>query len=215
MKRITVCMLLVLATAALKAQFISDVQSSRPFYQLPQGVQGNPFTNSNWSTGVIKTIRGVEHRDLRIKYDVYSRQLVFQADENMYQFTEPVKEFTLDAGPGGKQATFLKSSLVHNLLPGEFVQVLAAGKVNFYKHYRKIEVETAQYNAVSAKNLEDKNSFFVIRENTLTAVTFSKKQLETVLQDKWSQVAAFMDQNNHSAKNEAGWSAAIAFYNTL
>lgn len=208
--------ILLFISSAASAQFISDAATGRQFYQSSdQSIEGVPFYNKAWNSGIIRTTRGMEYSNLQLKYDIYTRVLVFNVNDSMYRFTEPVKEFELNLS-NQKVARFINSSMVHNLLPGDFVQELAKGKVNFYKHYKKVIVEIAAYNSVKGtKQFEDKNTFYVIRDNNLSEVTLNKKSLEEKLKDKWQEVSSYMDKNQLSAKSEAGWIAAFQYYNGL
>lgn len=217
MKKITLLFTAILGCYSMQAQFISDPGSNKPLYSSPgNNIQGNPFLNTNWSSGVIRTERGMEYSNLFLKFDVYNSELVFNVNDSMYRFTEPVKEFLLNT-PNGKAmaAKFIKSSFVHNLLPAGFVQEVVKGKMCLYKYYKKDIVETTSYNMVAQKQFEDRVSYYVIIDNTLKPVSLNKKTLEEILKDKWVQVSTQMDQNGFSAKNEAGWVGAITYYNSL
>lgn len=217
MKKITLFLIFISVATVLKAQFISDATSNRPFYQMPANIQGSPFYNSNWMPGIIRTERGIEYSNLLLKFDVFNEQLVFSVNDTMFRFTEPVKEFVLNSPSNEKNNSvkFIKSAFVHNLLPVGYVQELCKGKVNFYKSYKKVVVELAAYNSVATKQFEDKVTYFIIKDNNLTLIILNKKQAEEIFNDKWVQVAAYMQENHLSAKNEAGWIAAFAYYNSL
>ena len=216
MSKVLLAFSLLFISSGAFAQFISDAATGRPFYQASDPtIAGVAFYNKEWNAGVIRTIRGVEYNNLQLKYDIYTKVLVFHVKDSMYQFTEPVKEFELNMD-SKKVARFINSSLVHNLLPGNFVQELVKGKLHFFKHYKKVIVEIAAYNSVNGtKQFEDKNTFYIIRDNNLLEVNLNKKNLEEKLKDKWPEVSSYMEKNQLSAKNEAGWVAAIQYYNGL
>ena len=216
MNKILLAFFLLLVSSTAFAQFISDAATGRPLYSASDAnIGGVAFYNKDWNAGVIRTTRGMEYNNLQLKYDIYTKVLVFNVNDSMYRFTEPVKEFELITGDK-KVARFINSSLVHNLIPGEFVQELVKGKLIFYKHYKKVVVEIAAYNSVNgAKQFEDKNTFYVLSDNNLAEVSLNKKNLEAKLKDKWAEVGTYMEKNQFSAKSEAGWVAAIQYYNTL
>ncbi len=217
MKKNVLLLIFISVSAVLNAQFISDVTSNRPFYQMPANIQGNPFFSSNWMAGTILTERGIEYSNLLLKFDMYNGQLVFGVNDSMFRFTEPVKEFVLKNPSNEKinSAKFINSAFVHNLLPSGFVQELCKGKVNFYKSYKKVVVELAAYNSVATKQFEDKVTYFIIKDNNLTSIILNKKQAEEIFKDKWVEVASYLEQNQLSAKNEKGWAAAVLYFNSL
>lgn len=218
MKKLFFLFALVLFFSVANAQFLSDgAGSNRPLYQASLDVQGSPFLYNNWSDGSIINEKGVQYTQMRLKFDVYKNVLVFNINDTMFRFNDAVKEFVLNNyGPKATAPVkFIKSTFVHNLLPTQFVQELVTGKAGLYKHYKKTIIELASYNLVSNKTFEDRSSFFFILDNNLTAVQLSKKSLQTVLGDKWAKVDEYMQQNNLSPKSEAGWIAAITYFNTL
>lgn len=184
---------------------------------MPANIQGNSFLSTVWKSGVIRTERGIKYRNLLLKFDAYNNQLVFQLNDSIFRFTEPVKEFILHTTSEEKTVgeKFIKSSLLHSLLPGDFVQMLATGKLKMYRHYKKIVVALAAYNAVSTKQFEDNISYYIVRDNILWPFILNKKKAEEMFKDKWVEVAAYMEQNKLSLKNETGLVAAVTFYNSL
>lgn len=199
-----------------ESQVISDAFSGKPLYQQNDpNLAGTVFFSKNWHPGIIRTNRGIEYNQLQLNFDIYQQMLVFMINDSIYHFTDPVKEFEFNMG-NGRNVKFVESNQIHNLLPGNFVEELVKGKLNLYKHYKKIVVEISAYNSVSGtKQLEDKNTYFVIRDNQLTEISLNKKKLSELLSDKWKEVESFLGKNLLSAKTEAGWAQAIQFYNTL
>lgn len=217
MKKLSLLSGMILLLYAANAQFISDAATGRPLYQSPSNVQGSPFLNNNWCDGNIISERGVNYTKMRLKFDVYTNELVFNINDSSFRFLDPVKEFVLSL-PGSKtdaQAKFIKSSYVNEKLPAGFVQEILKGKIGLYKHYKKNIVDVAGYNTVNTKTFEDRITFYILRNGNAEIVSLSKKSLQEILADKWTQVEQYMQQNNLSAKNEAGWTAAITYYNSL
>lgn len=217
MKKLSLLATMILLLNAAHAQFISDAGTNRPLYQIPADIQGSPFLNNNWSDGNIVSENGVNYTKMRLKFDVFRNELVFNINDSAFRFNDPIKEFVLSL-PGNKTGgtvKFIKSSLIHSKLPGEFVQELVNGKIALYKHYKKNVVEVASYNLASNKVFEDRLTFYILKNGEAELVTLSKKTLQEVVADKWAQVDAYMQQNNLSSKNEAGWTAAITYYNSL
>jgi hypothetical protein len=217
MKKILSFFTLLLLTHIGNAQFISDPGTNKPIYYSQPDIQGSPFANTKWSNGIIITEKGLSYDNLLFKYDAYLHELVFQINDSTYRFTEPVKEFTINNFDGKTEniSRFVKSSSIHNLLPGLFVQQLANDKVSFYKHYKKIITETTNYGAAAGKQFEDKISYYIIVNNQLRLVVLSKKVLKDVLDDKWTEVDHYMGKNKLSPKSESGWARAIEYYNSL
>jgi predicted RecB family nuclease len=198
------------------SQFISDATTGKPYYQASDvNIEGTPLLTS-WSKGVIKTVKNTVIENLFLNYDVYTKTVLFKINDSIYQFTEPVKEFVLE-NEKGEKVKFVKSGMVHNLLPGEFAEELVTGKMNLYKHYKKVIIEVADYNSVRGKKMYDnKNSFYTVIDNQLTLIpSLSKKQLEQIMGSKWRSVLAYMEQNKLSFKSQDGWIAAINHYNSL
>jgi hypothetical protein len=199
------------------AQFISDPGTNKPIYSGQPDIQGSPFANTKWSNGVIITEKGISYDNLLFKYDAYLHELVFQINDSTYRFTEPVKEFMIHKidGKTASISRFVKSSSIHNLLPGLYVQQLVNDKVSFYKHYKKIITETTNYGAAAGKQFEDKISYYIIVNNQLRLVVLSKKSLKDLLDDKWAEIDQYMEKNKLSPKSESAWAMVIEYYNGL
>lgn len=217
MKKVTIFVLMCLSVHYATAQFISDPGTNRPLYQSASDVQGNPFFNSNWCDGSIISESGINYTKMRLKYDVFRNEIVFNINDSSFRFLDPVKEFVLNV-QGNKSETvvkFIKSSTVNEKLPGLFVQELTKGTIGFYKHFKKVVVEVTGYNMASNKSLEDKNTYYIVQNGNSQSVSLNKKNLEEIMGAKWQQVNTYMEKNNLSAKAEAGWIEAINYVNTL
>lgn len=200
----------------VNAQFIADPMSNKPFYSFNGDINGNPLIFKGWNNGTIRTARGVVYTNIKLNYDATTNTLLFNINDSMFRFAEPAKEFTIDADkPGMPARKFVASEDVHDLLPRKFVQVLAEGQVQLYKHYKKNLIEVSDYNSAGRKVVEEKITYHVVRNGVLTPVVLGKKALQELLNDRWKDVDGYISQNNISVKSEEGWIKVITFYNSL
>lgn len=195
---------------------ISDPMNNRPYYGNNSNVEGNLFFTNKWSAGSIKTKSGIHYTNMTLKFDVLNNDVVFLINDSSFSFAEEIREFVLNTGgKNGAAARFVSSSSVNSSLPRKYVLVLAEGKLGFYLHQKKSIVTTTGYNMADRKILEDQNTYYVVFNDNAKSVGLNKKNLEELMGAKWQAVSAYMEQNNLSAKSEAGWIAAINYYNTL
>lgn len=196
--------------------FINDPLSNRPYYQKGSDIDGSPFFNNNWSAGSIKTQKGIHYTGMVLKFDVLADVVVFLINDTMFTFADPIREFTLTTGgKNGMSAKFANASLIHNQLPGTFVQVLAEGNMSFFRHLKKTIVTFSAYNSTGKKSIEDQSGYYILHNGEVKQVNLNKKVLENIIGSRWAQVNSYMEQNGLSAKSEQGWAAAIIYYNTL
>ena len=188
-----------------KAQVISDPQSNRPYYSSLNDQTGNPLILDSWESGTILSEKGIRYKGIQVNYDAIQKSVVFKTGESVYLFNEPVQEFTVGPDAEGRIRRFVRSDKTHPELPAVFIEVLASGRICFYKHVAKSVVEVTDYNSVPRKNIESKTSYFLTQDGKLKRVILSKKGLQEALPDHSTRLESFMSQNGLSPKNEADW----------
>jgi hypothetical protein len=57
--------------------------------------------------------------------------------------------------------------------------------------------------------------YYIYKGSKSDPIRITKKELETLLSDKWDKVSQYMSQNNLSGKDEKSFAAAINYYNSL
>ena len=194
-------------------QVISDPQSNRPYYNSLSGQTGSPLILDDWEEGTILSEKGIRYKGIQVNYDAIQKSVVFKTGESVYLFNEPVQEFTIGVNPDGRIRRFVRSDKTHTELPPAFVEVLASGRIGFYKHIAKTVVEVTDYNSMPRKSIEGKTSYYLIRDGRSIRATLSKKGLQEALPDWTSKLESFISQHGLSPKSESDWIRIIEYCN--
>ncbi len=196
------------------AQVISDPLSNKPYYTASSEQSGNPLVTEGWNAGTILGENGTRYKGILVNYDLLQKKVVFKLKEELiYIFNDPIKEFTIDAGVGGKNRRGVRWGHVHAQLPGLFVEVLASGSIGFYKQVVKSIIEVTDYNSMPRKVIEEKINYYLLRDGNLQRTSLSKKGLQEAFAEKQASVDAFIKKETLSAKNEADWIRIIDHLN--
>jgi hypothetical protein len=195
-----------------QAMVLIDPVTNRPFNtDKYSAVRGTPFLNENWQKGSAISQRGI-YQNLELKLDAYENVLYFNKEDVPYEFQENIISFQTFSN--GDTLKYLKGISASNLKPGQYVQVLAEGKINFYRSDIKTISEMSEINAGIVKSFITSTRYFINRDGKTELVKLNKDIL-AYMKDKEDRVNDFMDSNKISAKKEADFKKIITFYNGL
>lgn len=213
-RRTALLFLSFVSIAAVRAQVISDPLSNKPYYSSPSDRSGSPLILPDWGNGTILSENGTRYKGIQVNFDALQKAVVFKIEENIYLFNEPVKEFTVDNNAEGRTRLFVRSDNVHPQIPASFVEVLASGKNGLYKLVSKSVVELTDYNSVARKVIEEKKTYFFVREGKLQQVVLNKKGVQEIQSVCGTGLEAFMREQGLSGKSEADWIKLIEYCNS-
>lgn len=188
---------------------------------LPQAteIHGSPFLNDEWTKANIITVNGVIFKNTQVKFDMYGNKFIYNKDGVAYELGPAVASVILfpDASDTTKKMVFKKGYAVNNIIPAtKFVQVLVEGNSSLLKNYKMETEEYTEYgDATKHQRFKETEQYFVLSNSQYTQVTINKKNFESILQPKWSQMEPWLKKNNITGKDEKGWAAAFVYYNTL
>lgn len=212
--------LIQFSLAAAQQTFISDKATGRPYMvQQYNDVQGSPFLSEDWKKASVTDASGTTFIGVLIKFDAYSNKFLFNHNGNAYEFVTDISEveITPELSDSPDSIIFKKGFAINGKIsPDKYVQVLAAGKVNFVKHIYKVIEERSEY------NVPGKIRSFVLR----TAYYFSlngiwqnekpgNKFFESLLKDKWKTVETYIKEYSLNVKKEEDAVRIISYYNSL
>jgi len=188
---------------------------------IPQATQvhGSPFLSDDWTKAIITTVSGTVFKNTLLKFEVYSNKFIFKKDDAAYELGPTVASIVLfpNEDDTTKKMVFKKGFSINNqITPGKFVQVLAEGNTSLLKFYKMETEDYTEYgDATKYQRFKESEQYFVLNNNQYTPTTINKKNLESLLQPKWAQMEPWLKKNNVTGKDEKGWVAALAYYNSL
>lgn len=176
-----------------------------------KGTEGSPYL-ADWEHADIIFTSGGEIKDLLVRYNVLSNQLLYQENNKTYQMGAPDSISELKFPD--------KTFIYREYLPGKktFFEVLLKGEVTLLTKY-EIEVTPANYNeALFSGNKNDvlfiKQKLYLQRGTSIVPIN-NKTMLLEVLNDKKVEVTNFMKKERLSFKKKQDMSILIAYYNQL
>jgi len=215
-------MALVLACLTTQAQVIHDVQGKPYMEQSYTEVEGNPLLVNNWVEGAIDFVNG-KTVTIKVKYDLVKDALLFQnkSDTTAMYFVEPVKAFKLN-NPVGEESDILLPIFnsgyptIDSQTPASFYQVIARGKTQLLKHYRKVIRSDRAFNsATTVKTFVLTDIYYLFANNQISRIKPNQKNILTALSDKAEQLKAYMKSNAIDYKSDVSLAKLFDYYNSL
>ncbi len=174
-------------------------------------IKGSAFLYDKWLPGSATSSHGI-YKNLKLKLDAYESVLYFNKEDESYEFQEPVSSFVI--ANNNDSLRFIKGLTSNGLKPEQFVQVLASGKLNFYRSDIKTVSEMSEINAGMVKTFINSTRYYIIKDGK-TEITRLNKEIVEYMNDKKEQVKNYIDANNLSTKKEPDIANLIRYYNTL
>ena len=112
---------------------------------------------------------------------------------------------------------FKKGYAINNTIKADkYLQVLAEGRNSLLKSYQKEIEEYSEYgDANKFKRFNDKENYYLLQDGQYKLVNLNKKNLENVFGNQYNKIEALLKEKDLSAKDEAGWIAAINYSNAV
>lgn len=181
-------------------------------------VTGSPDINVDWADGSITRKSGKQYTNLKLRYDAYNDQVVFEDPQNgnsLVPAFADVNGFTMKSNDG--DMTFANGfPAVDNQTPASFYQVIAPGKTELLKHYTKTVKESQGFgDGSTTKNFDDAETYYIFKNGSMTKVKADEKDITAALSDKSQQLTAYAKSNHLGFKKESDLNKIFAYYNTL
>lgn len=223
MNKFILCfMALLLAFLTSHAQIMHDLQGKPYMEQAYTEVDGNPLLINNWVEGIIDFVNGKTVK-VKVKYDLVKDVLLFQnkSDTTAMYFIEPVKGFTLNNA-------FINESNILPLVfnsgypaidaqtPASFYQIIAPGKMQLLRHYRKaIRTDQAFNSATVTKTFAYTDFYYLYADNKIIRIKPSQKSILAAMANKSTEIQAYLKNNTVDYKNDAALAKLFNYYNSL
>jgi hypothetical protein len=184
------------------------------------GIEGSPFFNDDWATGLVTLADGRTFKDMSLKYNVYTDEVYFKDQGGETRaFSNPVSEFKIISTENGNSGSKdFKSG--YTIIPGytakSFFQVLSEGTVQLLKKYRRVVSETTGIDlGTVTKKFTDKESYYMIISGTATLVKKDKKAILTLLNNKQTELEAYIKAHKLDLKNDDDLANLVNYYNSI
>jgi len=218
MKNLIILLLFISNVIALNAQdnILIDPVTSRTFdSQKYSEIRGTPFLYEKWINGSVTIHRGV-YKNQQLKLDVYTNTLLFEKDGGAYEFYEPVLGFTLTPNPSDSSSYmyFINGVSSNALKPEQFVQVLAKGRLNFYRSDIKLVSDMNEINRGVVKIFNNSTRYYFKDSTQAQLMKLSQKDILGLMNDKKAIIEEYMNRNKLNLKKEKDVAELVKFYNS-
>lgn len=179
-------------------------------------IKGSPFMIDKWIEGSVITANGI-YPKLMLKYNAYENLLVFNNNDEPYEFQEKILGFSLMPKPGDNTSTLhFKNGLSGNgIQPQQFLQVLAEGNINLYKYYGKQVSEMSEINAGMVKTFTTNIQYYINNSSVLKFIKLNSNDFLQLMSSKRELIDKYLSEKKLSLKKEADFIEIIQYYNSL
>lgn len=180
-------------------------------------VVGSPYLSDDWSNGSVKTYNGKVIDNLSLRYNVYEKQIQFQADNNIYFLGSPdsLLLVTLD----DKHFLYLSFEDKNGLQKDYFEDLSGDGEAQLLLRHTVIIIKSNYNVALNAGEKNDRlehKSFYYIRKGS-SVVLIDKKgdNLYNLLSEKSKELHDFVSLYHLSFTNKYHLKRMVEYYNSL
>ncbi len=181
-------------------------------------IKGSPYFSDKWLKGKVFLSDRVWFDNLQIKFDQYNNSFIVNWHDTAFQISPAVKQIILYLGSDTLNGLVFRNGYAINekINTKTYLEVLAEGKMSFLKYPKKeIDDYTEYGDATKYKRFEEVDRYFIFVNEDFKEVTLTKKNLEDVLPDKWTQVSEYLAKYKVNLKAQDGWKLVIGYYNGL
>ncbi len=181
------------------------------------GIEGSPFFNDDWETGIVMLADGRTFKDMSLKYNIYKDELYFK-DPNgeTKSFSTPVKEFKIEGGNSNSKDFKNGFTNISGYTAQSFFQVLSEGSVQLLKKHRCLVTETTGIDlGTVTKKFTVKESYYIIISGVATLIKKDKKSILALLSNKQGELETYIKTNKLDLKNDDALAKLINYYNSI
>ena len=210
---------LLLQYSSSNAQRLVNLSSmGETFYRIKEApikdIEGIPYLNENWTSGLVKMIGNDEIDVDSLNFDIYSNKLLFQSNGLTYSVSDNnnVEHFVI----GNSKFVNLKNPDFKGL----FFELLSNGsKIKLLKLYKcdivKGKPSDGIIPAVNDKFRISKELYVLNIDNGIKKLSGSKSDILNLMNDKKSEIEKFVKGNKINIKKEKDLIELFNHYNSL
>lgn len=187
-------------------------------------VVGSPYLFDEWHTGSVALNNGKLFDSLLLKYNVKDDDVYFKnADDSPMAFKDGVRSFTLI--DDNKKSHIFRNGYANapGITDRSYLEIIAAGKVQFLKKESKSIVDTKEYGSgVTERRFMQSAKYYLYIDpedktgkGKMILVKKDQKSILNALKDKEEELIDYIQKNALNLKNEEDIVKTINYYNTL
>jgi hypothetical protein len=182
-------------------------------------VKGSPYVFSDWAIGTVQTSKGI-YNNINVMYSELDDQIYFKnKEQEMVQFADPVKDFTLSYQQDGNQVLAHYRNGYTNIAGSSnnaFFEILTDGKVQLLKKTtKKVREEVVYGSTESNKNFLTTIRYYIVTPEKGILVKKDKKSVFAALGSKQNELEEYTKKNSIDFKKDDDLVKLITYFNSL
>lgn len=181
------------------------------------GVVGSPYLNDEWSKGTITLHNGQIIEDLPMKYNVYLKEMHYQADNNVYVLGAPDSVLFINLGdrrfmylPFEEKKTNTQKDYFE-LITGNVSQLLVRHTITRLESNYNIALNAGEKN----DRLEPKSDYYLRKDNAILLIDKKGESLYQLLADKSKEIRKFVSDNRLSFNRGEDLKRIVEYYDSF
>jgi len=183
--------------------FLEDVEGRPLKLKGIDEVEGSPFLYEDWKKGSVTFNQGSVLSGVDLKFALFGNQLFFRKEEEMLEFTLPVKEFQIHTS--NTQSRLFRSyypTIAENTSK-TFYEVVVDGKIQLLKVINREVKDHKSYNEPVKKRFLDKETWYMfIPDGTIHFLKRDKESLKALLPEQAEKIEKAIKEKNLKLKKD-------------
>ncbi len=200
----------------VKAQYAEDFRAKAVLEKQYVDIKGSPYLNDDWSVGIVKMASGSTYKDMSLKFDQISGDLIFKNREGKTMgFADRVNEFRL-ADKNNVSRLFRSGYKPADAnSENSFYEVLYDGGTVLLKDPKKNIVEHRSYNSSTAvKSIVETPAYYLQINGQLVKIKKDKKSILSALGNP-AQLDKYIQDNKLNLKEDADLAKLMLYYDSI
>lgn len=210
------CVLIGTNIRSAVAQYTEDFRAKTVLEKTYTDVKGSPYLFDNWSLGIVKMSSGSSYKDMSLKYDQVTGELIFQDKSGKsLGFADPIAEFKIIDKNNAFRIFRSGYKAADNNSDKSFYEVLYDGGTTLLKDPKKNIVEHRSYNSSTAvKSVVETPAYYAVVNGQLIKFKKDKKAILAALPNS-GKLDKYIEDNKLNVKDDKDLAKVMLYYDSV
>lgn len=182
------------------------------------GLVGSPYLSDDWSKGSIALYNGDVIDDITLKYNVFKKEMLFQADGDIYVLSSPDSVLFITMGdrrfvylPVNDRKKKSEKDYFEELSDGDACRLLLRHTASILKSNYNVALNVGEKD----DRMEHQSAYYLRKDNLVVPVDRKGENLYRLLADKSAELRDFVKERNLSFASQDDLKQIIDYYNSF
>ncbi|MCU7550344.1 hypothetical protein OCK74_14575 [Chitinophagaceae bacterium LB-8] len=180
--------------------------------------KGTPYFISDWLPATVILFDGRQFNNVMSKIDLLEHRFIYLNNGVEYTAESKIREVIFNDSLNGKKYHFIHDSAFPNpVQKGDngWYLVLTSGNVSAFMYIIKKIEESREYNsAITNRNIENSEKYFISYKNLLIPVK-RLKDIPDILRDRQGELNAYLNKEGMNKVTGESLGKLISYYNSF